>query len=380
MPTDPPWLNGERNDEKPLVSVVLPAHNAAATIAETLASALGQSYRNLEVIVIDDASTDDTAAIARRAGAEDPRVRVVELPRNSGPSGARNAGIAQARGTYVALLDADDLWRPDKIAKQVERFRSAPPSVGVVYCWWTYMDGDGITLPGRYGAYLHEGDVYARMLMATFIGPASVPMIRRDLLLAVGGFDESLPGHEDKALYMALAEVSDYAVVPECLVGYRAVPGSFSHGLENLIRGDRMVHAEARQRHPELPGWLFRWADANFTWWAAFRYLHHGRRGTALRTAARVFATDPAFLLRPTAYGVFGGVLRRLAGRQRPPDRGVPFLRSEPIALVPTQPQGRFERWRDQCIGRLRIDRILLSDSAGDTAVILRHPKAPHAA
>ena len=114
--------------ENELVSVVIPAYNAGATIAETLASALGQTYRDLEIIAVDDGSTDDTAAVVAGAAANDPRIRLLRQA-NSGVAAARNYGIAEARANLIAILDADDLWHPTKVAKQVAAIRQGGAAV-----------------------------------------------------------------------------------------------------------------------------------------------------------------------------------------------------------------------------------------------------------
>ena len=117
-----------------LISVVIPAYNATATLAETLRSALRQTHAELEVIVVDDGSKDGTRAMAESFAAEDPRVRVISKA-NAGVAAARNTGIDAARGDFIAPLDADDLWHPDKLRLQLERFTNGPPSLGLVYNW-----------------------------------------------------------------------------------------------------------------------------------------------------------------------------------------------------------------------------------------------------
>ena len=103
---------------QPLVSVVMPAWNAEATIVEALRSVAAQTYRDLEIIIVDDGSTDATAALAKEFCASDPRARTVRRS-NGGPAAARNLGIAEARGEWIALIDADDVWHPTKIEKQL---------------------------------------------------------------------------------------------------------------------------------------------------------------------------------------------------------------------------------------------------------------------
>ena len=121
-----------------LVSIVIPAFNCARTIAETLGSAQGQTHAELDIIVVDDGSTDGTAEIVARHAAADPRIRYLRQA-NSGVAAARNHGIAEARGPYVALLDADDLWHPTKIAAQLRRFEERGPATALVYTWCNWL-------------------------------------------------------------------------------------------------------------------------------------------------------------------------------------------------------------------------------------------------
>src|SRR5690349_14922749 len=113
----------------------MPAWNAEATIVEALHSVAAQTYRNLEIIIVDDGSTDRTAALASEFCVSDPRGHIVSRS-NGGPAAARNLGIAEARGEWIALIDADDLWHPTKIEKQVAIALAAHEPPGFVYCWY----------------------------------------------------------------------------------------------------------------------------------------------------------------------------------------------------------------------------------------------------
>ncbi|MDF2765542.1 MAG: glycosyltransferase family 2 protein, partial [Rhodospirillales bacterium] len=122
----------------PLVSVVIPAFNAERFLARTLDSVSRQTYSALEIIVVDDGSLDGTAGIVRQQAALDPRVRLIRQE-NAGVAAARNRGIAESDGCFVAPLDADDLWHPQKIELQLRRFEERP-SAGLVYCWSIGID------------------------------------------------------------------------------------------------------------------------------------------------------------------------------------------------------------------------------------------------
>src|SRR6266568_3383608 len=129
---------------RPLVTVIIPAYNAVATVARALDSALAQTYRPIEVIVIDDGSKDATSKIV--ASYRDERIRLLRLPRNQGESGAMNEGIASARGEYIAFLDADDEWLPTKLARQVPVLRENPKAA-MVNCGCNRVDQSGDVTP-----------------------------------------------------------------------------------------------------------------------------------------------------------------------------------------------------------------------------------------
>ena len=122
------------NQSKALVSVIVPSYNASRYIRETLESVLGQTYSSFEVIVVDDGSTDDTAAIVADYSRRDSRIRLVSQP-NGGVGAARNRAIAEASGEFIAPLDADDVWYPEKLQKQVASLERHGTEWGVGYCW-----------------------------------------------------------------------------------------------------------------------------------------------------------------------------------------------------------------------------------------------------
>src|SRR5262245_28337071 len=125
-------------DTAPLVSVVIPAYNAEAYIATSLRSVTAQTYRNLEIIVVDDGSRDATATIVRSLAADDPRIKL-QQQQNAGVAAARNRGIEASSGDLVAPLDADDLWQPSKIERQVAVMQRGSPKVGLVYAWFVQI-------------------------------------------------------------------------------------------------------------------------------------------------------------------------------------------------------------------------------------------------
>ena len=132
-------------NDNPLVSVIIPVYNGQEFIRDAVQSALLQTYPNLEVIVVDDGSTDSTRAIVEALAAADARVELISQA-NGGVARARNRGISAARGEFIAPLDADDMWAPEKIQRQVARMAEYGTETGLVYCWWVWIDVDGTVL------------------------------------------------------------------------------------------------------------------------------------------------------------------------------------------------------------------------------------------
>ncbi len=263
-------------EEQPddLVSVVVPAYNAERYLAATLASALAQMHNNLEVIVVDDGSTDGTVAVVEAFMAADRRVRLIRQG-NGGVAAARNRAIAESRGAYIAPLDADDLWHPEKLAAQLEVMRRSP-SVGCVTTWCCSVDVQGdILWEPRDGVRWH-GNVLPALILEHFAGCASSPLIRRRCMIEAQGYDQTLrergaQGCEDYKLLLTIAERHDFAVVPRALTGYRQVPDSMSQNLWGMLRSHELVMDDVRRRHPDLPDKLFRWSRSAICAWLATR-------------------------------------------------------------------------------------------------------------
>jgi glycosyltransferase involved in cell wall biosynthesis len=214
----------------PLVSVVIPAYNAASVLADTISSALDQTYAPLEVVVVNDGSTDDTAAVARSFG---DRITYVEQA-NAGPAAARNAALRVARGELLALLDADDLWMPTRVARCVE-ILDARPEIGMVTTD-AYLIEDGVKTEKRtygdrrkYPFPAHESDQIAEIARRNFLFVGVV--FRRALVDECGDLDERIWGAEDYDLWTRfLISGSRAAFVNEPLGWYRRQEGSVSSG------------------------------------------------------------------------------------------------------------------------------------------------------
>ena len=212
----------------PLVSVVIPAFNADSTIHRALSSVFAQGYRPLEIIVIDDSSTDDTAArVARFHGQE---LRLITLPRNRGEAAAMNEGIAVARGEFVAFLDADDEWLPGKLQTQVPVL-IANPATSFVCSRWRQVDEAGRVTeqpdPTLFGPTIRIS-LWRELLARAFVLKSTV-LVRSGLLAATGGFDTSLPVADDQDMWIRLALLGGVGCHPEPLTIHYKSQHSLTH-------------------------------------------------------------------------------------------------------------------------------------------------------
>ncbi|WP_066379079.1 MULTISPECIES: glycosyltransferase family A protein [unclassified Anabaena] len=251
----------------PLVSVIIPAYNAAAFIERTLKSVLNQTYTNIEVIVVDDGSRDQTTDIVQSIVQKDARVRLLQQP-NSGVAAARNLAIKYAQGEFIAPIDADDIWYPENLEKQVKCFQESDSSVGLVYAWSIVIDENDAP-SGDFHVSEYQGEVYMALLYSNFLGNASSSLIRRSCLQRVGGYDSELKakgcqGCEDWELYLRIAEHYQVRVVPEFLIGYRQTINSMSHNYTSMINSQQFVLTAVQKKHPEIPHAIYRWSRSLF--------------------------------------------------------------------------------------------------------------------
>ena len=181
---------------QPLVSVIIPTYNRVALLREAVDSVLRQGYEPLELIVVDDGSTDATSAALRTV----PRVRVVRQQHTGMPGQVRNAGARLARGELLAFLDSDDLWLPHKLTVQVAAAAAAGSAISHTRERWLR---DGRTISQRRQRCRRSGDLFAESLRKCIIGPSTV-LLRRDVFAHAGGFREDLEIAEDYELWLRL--------------------------------------------------------------------------------------------------------------------------------------------------------------------------------
>lgn len=207
------------------VSVVIPVYNARDVVGETIRSVLSQTWKALEIVVVDDGSMDGSEEVIRAYG---DQVRYIRQ-KNGGVANARNRGIAESSGSYVALLDHDDLWHPVKLEKQV-RILDAQPSVGMVITDVAHLDRDGQPI-GSIGAGYNPADSFARLFVHGYVPTPSAAMIRRSVFDAVGAFDDAFhsAGLDDHEFWARVAAYCDIANIPEALTYHREFTAKPAH-------------------------------------------------------------------------------------------------------------------------------------------------------
>jgi glycosyltransferase involved in cell wall biosynthesis len=249
-------MSAERDG--PLVSVIVPTYNRASLIAPAVRSILVQSFTDLEVLVIDDASTDETDRIVRAI--DDDRVSYHRRCTNGGQAAARNDGLRKARGEFLGFLDSDDRWAPGKLERFMSIMRAAPPEVGCVYSDMRRLRADGSAGYFRSPTIARGGRInpdtgwYQTSMLAT-----QATMIPRRWLDAVGPFDEALRFYEDLELLMRLAVVADFVHIREPLTDYVETPDSvITNQRERRRARERILRRHGRAIARESPGFIGR--------------------------------------------------------------------------------------------------------------------------
>lgn len=206
------------------VSAIIPVYNTECFIQEAIESVLSQTYKDIELIIVDDASNDRTGEIARSFGS---RLTCISHSANMGPSAARNTGIKHALGKYIAFLDADDVWMPDKIKEQMELLENNN-DIALVYSNGYTVNSSGSQI-GRFFDTIRPkgGFIFKELLLDNFIVTSSV-IVRKDILNEIGGFNERFSLSEDFDLYLRIAEHYKIDFVDAPLLKHRIHSGSLS--------------------------------------------------------------------------------------------------------------------------------------------------------
>lgn len=287
----------------PLVSAVIPTYNYARYVAGAVESVLAQSFDDLEIVVVDDGSTDETADTLHPFL---DRIRYIRQE-HRGLAAARNTGIRVARGPYVAFLDSDDLWLPEKVSVQSARLDD-DPAVGLVYGEAALFaeTSPGTATLHSYWAHHPSGKILPWLVRQNVV-PSPTPMVRRELFDQVGPFDETLSACEDWDMWIRIAQVSEFAYVDRVLAKYRVHAANMSLDYERMMTNGLRVLEKAFSSpnlSPEIKRLrrsIISRRHADY----ALGCFYEGRYAQARRSVIRAVTLDPRCL----CYGKTAAVL-----------------------------------------------------------------------
>jgi glycosyltransferase involved in cell wall biosynthesis len=303
----------------PEISVVIPAYNAVRFLDATLASVAAQTFRAIEIIIVDDGSDDGTPALIKDWARRDSRIVSVRME-NGGVAKARNRGIAVARAEFVAFVDADDLWHPDKLRLQIEELRAAGPDCAAAYVLYRMIDIDGrVTANGP--TFTCSGYIYTRHLRFHLIGNGSSLLVRRSAALAVGGFDptyaaEGIGGCEDLDFEIRLAAQWKIAGVPLFLLGYRRYDGNMSSDRHRMVRAMARTIDRNLASGPKVPRVAHRGARIAVLEYSVHAYVMRRDLIRAAVLLAELLAINPRMAIR-VVKRLYKFVAKRLAQNGR---------------------------------------------------------------
>ena len=229
--------------------MILPTYNRAALIGRAIQSVLGQTYSDFELIIVDDGSTDNTAALVESF--TDPRITYIAQPTNRGAAAARNVAIRSAKAPVIAFQDSDDEWRPDKLARQMALFDTLDQAVGVLYCAFWRITGDRKVYIPSPAVKTRSGDIHAELLKGNFI-TGQTSLVRRKCFDVSGLFDETLTSRHDWDLWIRISGDWRFEFMDEPLVTVYETPDSISVTQDVTLTGYKPIvqkHYCAFRRH-----------------------------------------------------------------------------------------------------------------------------------
>ncbi|GBE39173.1 MAG TPA: glycosyltransferase [Nitrospirae bacterium] len=225
----------------PKVSVIIPTYNRAVQAAKAIRSVLDQTYRDLEVIVVDDCSSDDTEEAVKRLN--DNRIVYIRHDINKGGAAARNTGIRLAKGEFIAFQDSDDEWMPEKLEKQMQVFENSPPDTGVVYTgFWRVENSKRTYIPYPW-VTRKEGAIHEELLKGNFI-TTQAALVKKECFDKAGMFDDSLPRLQDWELWLRISKYYGFKCVDEPLLVVYYSGGSITSDKQALIKAAGIISAK----------------------------------------------------------------------------------------------------------------------------------------
>ncbi len=222
---------------RPMISIIIPTYNRNNILKRAIKSALNQTFQDFEIIVIDDASTKSPEKLI--TSFNDSRIKYFCHESNRGANAARNTGIKLSSGKYIAFLDSDDEWVPDKLECQIKHLENLPVKVGAHYSGSTTVSPEGVVLSHRIPSA--SGDILSKLLTGNCVGPLSSVMVRRSALDHAGFFDEHLPSSQDWDLYIRIAYHYHFSVTPTPLLRYHLTGDSITKNLKAKALGRKMI-------------------------------------------------------------------------------------------------------------------------------------------
>lgn len=227
-------------NKNPTVSVIIPTYNRAHLIGRAIQSVLNQTYQDFELIIVDDGSTDNTEDIIKEFQKKDERIKRIRHDKNKGGSAARNTGIKAAKGDYIAFLDSDDEWLPQKINKQIVIFKERSSKIGAVYTGFLYLDKYGNRIKNAY-IPRKKGYIYEDLLLKNCVGTCSTLLIRKECFKQVGLFDEKLPASQDWDMWIRISRYYEYDFLENSFVKYRVHFNQISTNLNSKVRAEMLM-------------------------------------------------------------------------------------------------------------------------------------------
>lgn len=225
------------NDNRSLVSVILPTYNCAHFLPDSIGSVVSQTYDLYEIIVVDDGSTDNSKEVLNPFM---QKIKYIHLEQNRGLPTARNIGIQSAQGKYIAFLDADDLWLPEKLQTDIEYFNKHP-DIGMVYSRHTNIDEKGCVLNGDGKRRLPSGNIFIQLFSEQNFIICSSVVVRKEVFETTGFFDEQLFNCQDWDMWLRIAFYFKISGIDKPLVKYRHNPRSLSKNRDNVLKYQKQV-------------------------------------------------------------------------------------------------------------------------------------------
>ena len=342
--------------DTPRVSVVIPCFNATRFVATTLRTVLHQSLRDIEIVIVDDGSTDELGEVLAPFLSRDPRIRLVRQE-NRGLAAARNRGVAEARASLVAPIDSDDVWHPDFLSECV-RALDADENAPFAYAYVFRIDQHDHLLPTVAHKEPPRHDAVG-LITLNSVSCGSAAVFRRERLLSAGGYDEGMTDHnlqgaEDWKLIVLLASKASPVLIPKTLVGYRLSPQSMSQSdPARQLKAVRQALSDLRGALPNISDRVFADGETMMIAWLLPTFAARRDYRIFAREFATAYLRNPRWWLNPLVRRIHIGRLQLLlgqlvkrTGRAGPElaefkiDGTKPFsyLRHEPVSAWPTIP------------------------------------------